>query len=246
MKSYLQVYLRNRPLFLSLIRSKEAGLFAQYLPLKSPVLDVGCGDGFFARVAFGHLDVGLDVADSRISQAAAGSAYQKVVTYNGRRFPFPARSFNTVVSNCVLEHLPNLQEVVHEIFQVLRPGGLFITTVMAAPWENYLWLKFPFYRSWMRNKQRHFNLLKSGEWEKLFKKSGFKTIRETGYLSPRACTLIDIAHYLSLPSLVSYKLRGSWDWGWHWYPGNRLAAILSENVNPQNSGAVFFVLKKVA
>ena len=43
--NYLSIYLRHRPLFLSLIRAKEAAMFQKFLPLKRPALDVGCGDG---------------------------------------------------------------------------------------------------------------------------------------------------------------------------------------------------------
>lgn len=241
MKKYLEKYLAERPLFLSLIRAKEAWLFQRYLPLKKPVLDLGCGDGFFAKTAFGHLDIGLDVADSRIDEIENG-IYKKTVVCDGKKMPIEPMA--TVVSNCVLEHIENLDQVLGETYRILKPGGVFLTTVMSSPWENNLFINFGMYRKWMRYKQVHLNLLSDSEWEFRFKKAGFKVKEKTGYLSPTACKLIDICHYLSLPSLISYILRKKWDWGWHWYPVDWLVKIMSENVETNKSGAIFFVLEK--
>ena len=245
MRKFLEKYLAHRPLFLSLIRAKEAWLWQKYLPLKKPVLDLGCGDGFFAKVAFGQLDVGLDVKDSRIDEVVS-STYKKIVIYDGHKIPLKTHSVNTVVSNCVLEHIENLDEVLGEIYRVLKPGGRFLTTVMAKPWEENLagsLLMGNSYKAWMRKKQVHFNLLDSGEWKGEFKKAGFKIREEIGYLSPAACRLIDICHYLSLPSLVLYTLTGKWTFWPNLAPISFLEKIMSKNVAPKKSGAVFFVME---
>jgi len=54
------MYLLERPLFLAVLLAKEAELYQSRFPLKHPVLDVGCGDGFFAWIAFRKtkIDVG--------------------------------------------------------------------------------------------------------------------------------------------------------------------------------------------
>ena len=65
-------YLEARPFFFTLIRPQEALLFQQFNQLlKAPILDFGCGDGFFAQVVFQPLkiDLGLDVPSSRILEA---------------------------------------------------------------------------------------------------------------------------------------------------------------------------------
>ena len=242
MKEILKKYLEARPLFLSLIRAKEIFLWQKYLPLKKPALDLGCGDGFFAKMAFGRLDIGLDITNSRINEVEK-ETYKKLVTYDGKKMPSQSNSVNTVVSNCVLEHIPNLEGIVREIYRVLKPGGLFLTTVMAKPWEDNLMFG-GWYKDWMRKRQVHLNLLKFDDWVKRFEMAGFKVEENIGYLSPAACRLLDVCHYLSLPSLVSYKFTGRWTWGWKWYPVNWLSKIMSENVEAKDSGAIFFVLKK--
>jgi SAM-dependent methyltransferase len=40
--------------------------------------------------------------------------------------PFASQSFDIVLGNGVLHHLPNLAEVVPQIKRVLRPGGIYI------------------------------------------------------------------------------------------------------------------------
>ena len=55
---YVEAYLRERPLFFSLIRPQEAALFRAFGAfIRRPLLDVGAGDGFFARLTFGNIAV---------------------------------------------------------------------------------------------------------------------------------------------------------------------------------------------
>lgn len=249
-QQYLLNYLQNRPLFLSLIRAKEAELFSRFFPLKTPVLDVGVGDGFFARLVFKNIDVGLDVADSRMNEAQKLNVYKKLVAYDGKIFPFKTNSFATIVSNCVLEHVSSLSEVISEMYRVLKPGGKAIISVMAKPWEENLVGSLFLgnsYKQYMRDKQVHLNLFTLEDWKKAFKKPGFKVEIVTGYLDPQACKLIDIAHYLSIPSLITYKLFGKWvifPGLSQIYPTKWLTKIINRDVSPEKSGAIFFILQK--
>lgn len=255
---YLQSYLEQRPLFLSLIRAKEAEFFSRFMPFAHPVLDVGCGDGFFASVLFGQtmkshgrrIDVGLDVPDSRLSQASSMNIYTSLLSYDGHVMPFASRRFGTVISNCVLEHIPNIEEVVSEVYRVLKPGGTFVVSVMAHPWEEHLagsLILGNSYKRWMRKKQVHFNLFTHKKWSELFVNAGFTLEQQIGYLNPAACRVIDIAHYLSIPSLLSYVLWKKWViWPKfaHVYPISYLSHIIASDVPVDESGALFYVLRK--
>ncbi len=262
---FLKQYLQERPLFLSLIRAKEAFLYQKYLPFKKPVLDIGCGDGMFAKLSFANkfkvqsskfkvneriIDIGLDVKDSRIEEAKRLGVYKKLVIYDGVKIPFPDNYFSTIVSNCVLEHVTHLDSVISEAYRVLKPGGVFLTTVMAAPWEEYLFGSIflgSWYQNWMRKKQVHLNLYNHKNWDKEFKKSGFRIVGKVGYLDQKASRLIDFCHYLSIPSLISYKLFKKWVlWKYFvdYYPLKNLANSISDNVNPDKSAALFYLLRK--
>lgn len=268
---YLRSYLRERPLFLSLIRAKEAELYQKYIPLKTPVLDVGCGDGFFAAVTFSEqhgfsriedgskrirkskqafIDVGLDVKDSRVEEGRKLGIYKKIVIYDGQKIPFPDNSFGTVVSNCVLEHIPDLDLTLKEIKRVLKPGGLFLTTVATKNWEEYLFGNIILgekYKNWMRKKQVHFNLLTPDGWKSKFVKAGLKTIEAIGYLDKKAVQAIDIFHYTSVSSLIYYKMTKKWIiWPGktELFPLKFLTGMVSTDLPPESAGNVFYTLKK--
>lgn len=249
LKRYLDEYLAERPIFLSLIRAKEALVWQKFLPLTKPVLDYGCGDGFFAKIAWGKMEVGLDIEESRIKEVEDG-IYKQIVCYDGRKIPIKAGRVNTVVSNCVLEHVANVEEAVIEINKVLAKGGRFLTTVMAQPWERYLVGKDVLgngYAKWLRRKQVHKNLFAIEKWRELFTKHGFEIVEEIGYLTPGVCQRIELSHFLSLPSLVTYKLMGRWV---IWSDVNKLighfmAKGLENNCPVEEAGAVFFSMKKV-
>lgn len=251
-EKYLRLYARERPLFLAVLRAKEAALYQQFLPLKHPVLDVGCGDGFFAGVTFGSkkIDVGMDMEDSRITEARTSTVYKEIVVYDGYTFPFRNRSFQTIVINSVLEHVDDLPHLLREVSRILAPGGTCLTTVMAAPWERYLFGTKIFgggYIRWMRKKQVHVNLLSCTEWSAAFRKAGLTPGTTIPYISARAGSILDVLHYISLPSLVSYLFWKRWVL---WpvltkiYPIHWFASVMDVEVPLEDAGALFFVLKR--
>ncbi len=249
-RKYLKKYLTERPLFLSLIRSVEATLYAEHVPLKRPVLDVGCGDGYFAKTVFGFVDAGLDVDGSRMNEAREKGVYKNIVVYDGKIFPFNKNSYRTVVSNCVFEHIPDIRQTVSEIRRVLKPGGRLLTTVMAKPWDEYLFGSIflgDWYTRYMRKKQVHINLFTRKEWDSVFTSAGFTIKRRVGYMDRRASRVMDICHYVSVPYLVSYMLTGKWVL-WKGssglFPLSYLARIMSKAVSADSSGALFYELVK--
>jgi SAM-dependent methyltransferase len=253
---FTEEYLKNRPLFFSFIRPQEAFLFYQNLNLlKSPILDLGCGDGFFAELTFGKqtIDVGLDVPSSLASIAEQKRIYKKVVTYEGGAIPFLDNSFGSVVSNCVLEHIPDLEETIQEVYRVLRCGGYFITTVMADKWNDYLFgSKFlgERYVEFMKRKQVHHHLLSYSEWKQNFEEKGFKVEKSTGYVSKGTSLSMDIAHYASIPSLISHRLLKQWVLFPSWYKPfnlhNRISSLTNTSIDDTASAAYFFICRKLS
>jgi len=262
---YINKYLENRPMFMAIIRGQEAMLFQKYMKLIKPAfvktsagkyktLDFGCGEGFFAELVFGKdkIDVGLDIfSNNRIQEAIEKKIYKTVKLYDGVTIPYPDNYFNTVVSNCVLEHIPNIKLSLKEIYRTLRPGGFFITSVMADQWENNLFGTKLFgkkYLKYMRKTQVHFNLFSNNKWQEYFKKAGFKIQSVDGYLFKKSAFYLDLFHYLSVGSLISYKLFNKWIlFNIPFF--NRLKTYLIKKIivdenDPNKASAVFFVLKK--
>lgn len=249
---FIKKYLENRPMFLSIIRSQEAIFFQKYGKLlKNKTLDFGCGDGFFANTVFGHraIDVGLDLKNSRADIAKKNKVYKKITYYDGKKIPYPDKHFSTVISNCVLEHIPNLKQSIKEIKRVLKPGGYFLTSVMANKWEDYLFgsrILGKKYLQIMRKKQEHFNLLSKNQWKNLFHSVGFKTIEIDDYMNKQQSEIMDISHYLSLPSLISHKLFGKWVLFPKWYKLLFIDKYIKQFMvynKTKDGAALFFCLK---
>ncbi|MBI4973254.1 class I SAM-dependent methyltransferase [Candidatus Roizmanbacteria bacterium] len=217
LRKYISAYLRERPAFMSFIRPQEALLFQKHSHLiDSPVLDFGCGDGFFAQVVFGKhkLDIGLEVDNNpRIEEAKKRNVYKKILLYDGLAIPLKNNSVRTVISNCVFEHIPNISSSVNEIYRVLKKGGYCITSVMTSDWSDMMLGTKLFgqnYAKWMNKRQEHESILSKKQWRALFKKAGFTIVKEIGYVNERTAKWLDLFHYLSLPSLITYKLFKRW------------------------------------
>ena len=215
MKKYLKTYLYNRPVFYSFIRPRELLLFRKQFPLKKPILDFGCGDGFFAKILFGNksIDAGIDIDERVLPDAKMSGVYKKVFLYNGKKLLFKNGAFSTVISNCVMEHVDGLSGVLKEINRITKKGGRLYMSVMTDKWENHLLGGKIFgkkYLLWMRKIQRHPNLLSESDWEKRFNKAGYKVVDKIGYIDQTTSRLIESFHYLSIDSLISYKFFKKW------------------------------------
>src|SRR5436190_22607758 len=116
-KDFLRPHLESMAPHRAILRSVEAK-FMSRVTFQHPVLDIGCGDGHFASLAYNEpVDVGLDLLDRDLKEAAVlrPDVFVDVVKGSATSLPFPDGSFGTVVSNCVIEHIPDVDAVISEI-----------------------------------------------------------------------------------------------------------------------------------
>jgi len=99
-------------------------------PAQARVLEVGCGTGAVVRLLAGWPNVcdvvGVDPSPGLLDKARALSAHLPTVTFqeaDGKALPFPAASFDVVVLHTVLTHVPGPEELLAEVFRVVRPHG---------------------------------------------------------------------------------------------------------------------------
>jgi ubiquinone/menaquinone biosynthesis C-methylase UbiE len=101
------------------------------------VLDVGCGTGtqtFCIGKKCSHI-VGLDVSANNIAFAEArglklrGRISSEFICSKLENANFPDNHFDKIISVCVIEHISNYEEVIGEIYRILKPGGTFVFSV---------------------------------------------------------------------------------------------------------------------
>jgi ubiquinone/menaquinone biosynthesis C-methylase UbiE len=97
------------------------------------VLDLGSGAGTDALIAAqmvgqqGHV-TGIDMTPEILVKAvtaaqAMGAANVEFVEAEAERLPFDDESFDVVISNGVIDLIPDKGAVFAELYRVLRPGG---------------------------------------------------------------------------------------------------------------------------
>jgi SAM-dependent methyltransferase len=212
-KDYLFLHLRDLPYFRALVRAVEAA-FYQSLDLPAPVLDVGCGDGHFARLTFDRpIDVGLDPWTGPIHEAGRRGIYRLLVQADGARAPFPDRTFASGFSNSVLEHIRHIDAVLADTARVLKRGAPFYFCVPNPRYLSELSISRLLgkgYTRWFRRISRVEHADEPEVWEGRLERAGFRLERWWHYFSPSAMRVLEWGHYFGLPSLVVRKLTGKW------------------------------------
>jgi SAM-dependent methyltransferase len=117
-------------------RELVRGLLARHLgPAPQALLDVGCGTGHLADelLAAGHRVTALDRLPEALGAARTRAGGLGLVRADAGRLPLRAGAFDAVTLLDVLEHVDDAATLA-ELRRVLRPGGLLVLTVPAAPW----------------------------------------------------------------------------------------------------------------
>jgi SAM-dependent methyltransferase len=221
-RDYLDDHIRDVPVFRALLRAVECRLFEEAGELPEPVLDLGCGDGHYAKTAFNKpLLGGLDVDGAMVKLARQEGSYRFPIVASATEIPFPDAHFRSVIANCVVEHIPDIEGVLRETARVLEPGGRF---VFGVPSENFaemllgpiLLRKFGLegpahaYGDWFNTHSQHFHTDSPEVWFERLSRHGFTVEHHEYYISERAHQIFDVLHYVSVPRLISRKLTGRW------------------------------------
>ena len=111
------------------------GLPTEFAQIKAgdTVVDLGAGAGndcFIARALTGESGsvIGIDMTDAMISKAkenAAKLGFTNVEFRHGdiEKMPLTSNIANVVVSNCVLNLVPDKEKAFAEVYRILKPGG---------------------------------------------------------------------------------------------------------------------------
>lgn len=112
------------------------------------VLEIGAGTGGNLQYFPGHCHLTLSEPDAHMRRKLQRKLREHQITANVAPWPaekldLPAHSIDTVISTLVLCSVSNPQQVLKEIYRVLRPGGqlLFIEHVRSDNHRTVRWQK---------------------------------------------------------------------------------------------------------
>ncbi|MFQ6096521.1 MAG: class I SAM-dependent methyltransferase [Armatimonadota bacterium] len=244
----LTLLLRRAPVGHALWRASEWYVLSR-IEMPEPILDLGCGDGLLASVLMsGQVLAGVDLRLGELLQARRTGSHRLLLNGDATSLAIRSGAFGTVLSNCVMEHIPRLHSALSEVTRVLRPGGKFVFT---APSEKFNELLFyprvmrrfrlyglaRAYENMVNRTFRHYHLFSPEEWIGHLRAAGMHVEETRYFLPPETMRLWDLFLPISVPAKVSKMLFGRWTIGtrqlvtavWH----KRLTRLMTA---PCNSG----------
>ncbi|MBI1956714.1 MAG: methyltransferase domain-containing protein [Acidobacteria bacterium] len=138
------------------------------------ILEVGCGEGWAARLLAPlvpeGLVVGLDVSDAMIRKARAQSAVLENILLlwaDAEEIPWQEKFFTKVLCIETFYYLEHPEKALREIYRVLSPGG--------SVWiVNHLSKENEFTLRWLADLKVPMQLMTAAEYGELFPRCGFE------------------------------------------------------------------------
>ncbi len=111
------------------------------IPANAKVLELGCGHGLLWKENASRIPAGWQVTLSDLSSGMLDAAWRNLVVtrrafqfkeIDAQSIPYEDETFDAVIANHMIYHVPDRPKAIVEMRRVLKPGGwLFATTVGA-------------------------------------------------------------------------------------------------------------------
>lgn len=192
------------------------GLPTQFAKIKKGdiVIDLGSGagnDAFIARHETGETGkvIGIDFTPAMIERARQNNevrGFNNVEFRQGdiEKMPVTANTADVIVSNCVLNLVPNKDAVIKEIYRVLKPGGHFSISdiVLEGELPNQIKEAAEMYAGCVAG------AIQKQVYLELIETNGFKNITVQ---KDKAIIIPDdiLSNYLSKDQIETFKLSGT-------------------------------------
>ncbi|SRR6266496_4514100 len=109
------------------------------LPEKAVILELGCGPGYLWNDCVNRIPAGWRITLSDLSPGMVDAAWRNLVVIrrtfkfeqiDAQSIPYPSESFDAVIANHMLYHVPDRANAIAEIRRVLKPSGHLIATTV--------------------------------------------------------------------------------------------------------------------
>jgi SAM-dependent methyltransferase len=126
-------YLRHAPLSLTLREINRLVALETVGKHRGPVLDVGCGDGFWWTMRSDNREIyGIDISAREIAQARTRiNAELSDVSHEA---PFAGTKFGELIGNCSLEHVPDIDAALSNLRRAAADDARLLMFVPTPRW----------------------------------------------------------------------------------------------------------------
>ena len=211
-------YLRHAPLSLTLREINRLIAIESVASGKGPILDVGCGDGFWwtLRDGGGREVYGIDISAREIAQAKTRITAE--LTDVSETQAFPGTKFEEIIGNCSLEHVPDIDGALSNLRKSASPTGRLVMFVPTPRWayqgrlQSWLLKKAPrvamTVSGAMNGFFQHWHLYDEKVWTRLLAQNGWKVKAVFGLGSSRSEFLFRLFMPPAYAEFVIKKLTG--------------------------------------
>jgi SAM-dependent methyltransferase len=224
---WIYAYLEHAPLSLTLREINRLIAMEAVASARRPVLDVGCGDGFWWTLRGDQGEVyGIDISAREIAQAR--TRINAVLTDVSREQPFPGTQFEEIIGNCSLEHVPDIDAALSNLRKAAAPDARLLMFVPTPRWayqgklQSWLLRRAPrvamSVAGAMNGFFQHWHLYDAKVWTRLLAQNGWQGRAAYGLGSARSEFLFRAFMPPAFVEFVAKKLTG-------FYP-SRLARFL--------------------
>jgi SAM-dependent methyltransferase len=210
-------YLRHAPLSLTLREINRLVALESVGGKTGPVLDVGCGDGFWWTLRDDKREIyGIDISASEIAQAR--TRINAELSDVSRDRPFAPTKFGEVIGNCSLEHVPDIDAALANLRAVAADDARLLMFVPTPGWafqgrlQSFLLKRAP--RAAMALSGalngffQHWHLYDHKVWTRLLETHGWRVREIKGLGSARSEFLFRAFMPPAFVQFVAKKLTG--------------------------------------
>jgi SAM-dependent methyltransferase len=211
---WIREYLAHAPLSLTLREINRLIAIEAAGGSSGPVLDVGCGDGFWwtLRDHEQREIYGIDISASEIAQAK--KRIHAELTDVSVEQPFPGTRFEQIIGNCSLEHVPDIDGALENLRKAAAPGARLVMFVPTPRWAYQgrvqSWLLAMMISGAMNGFFQHWHLYDAKVWTRLLAQHGWKVRSVYGLGSARSEFLFRLFMPPAFGEFLVKKLTGQY------------------------------------